>query len=379
MEILILTLIVYPYLIYPLILWILSKRRTKQQKNIKDIGSKKYSVTLLIAAYNEETVIKEKLDNALKLDLMGNNFEIVVGSDGSTDKTNEIVKAYSQKYPLIKLINYTDRAGKVNVINKSIAHCSGEIVILSDANAMYNAVAVINLLKHFSDSHVGCVAGEKRIKTTDNMISSNEGLYWKLESFIKKLEEKVSTVIGADGACYAIRKNLFMPLPQDTAVDDFLLSMKIVEQGYKIAYEKDAYSFEETGQTLQQELKRKIRIAAGNFYNLRFLKSFFSINLESFMFISHKFLRWISPIFFITLTVILLMNIDDIENKILFFILLLSYLIGVVGFFFQHCSITDNKIIKIITYFYLVVLAQLLGFIRFLKGTQKAIWETVRE
>ena len=191
MEILIITLIVYPYLIYPLILWILSKRRTKQQKNITDIGSKKYSVTLLIAAYNEETVIKEKLDNALKLDLMGNNFEIVVGSDGSTDKTNEIVKAYSQKYPLIKLINYTDRAGKVNVINKSIAHCSGEIVILSDANAMYNEAAVINLLKHFSDSHVGCVAGEKRIKTTDNMISSNEGLYWKLESFIKKLEEKI--------------------------------------------------------------------------------------------------------------------------------------------------------------------------------------------
>ena len=164
MEILIIILIVYPYLIYPLILWILSKRRTKQQKNIKDIGSEKYSVTLLIAAYNEETVIKEKLDNALKLDLMGNNFEIVVGSDGSTDKTNEIVKAYSQKYPLIKLINYTDRAGKVNVINKSIAYCSGEIVILSDANAMYNEAAVINILKHFSDSHVGCVAGEKRIK-----------------------------------------------------------------------------------------------------------------------------------------------------------------------------------------------------------------------
>ena len=223
------------------------------------------------------------------------------------------------------------------------------------------------------------VAGEKRIKTTDNMVSSNEGLYWKLESFIKKLEDKVSTVIGADGACYAIRRNLFMPLPQDTSVDDFLLSMKIVEQGYKIAYEKDAYSFEETGQTLQQELKRKIRIGAGNFYNLRFLKSFFHMSLESFMFLSHKFLRWISPIFFITLTVILLINIDDIENKILFFILLLSYLMGVVGFFFQHCLITDNKIIKIITYFYLVVLAQLLGFIRFLKGTQKAIWETVRE
>ena len=293
MEILIIILIVYPYLIYPLILWILSKRRTKQQKNIKDIGSEKYSVTLLIAAYNEETVIKEKLDNALKLDLMGNNFEIVVGSDGSTDKTNEIVKAYSQKYPLIKLINYTDRAGKVNVINKSIAYCSGEIVILSDANAMYNEAAVINILKHFSDSHVGCVAGEKRIKTTDNMVSSNEGLYWKLESFIKKLEDKVSTVIGADGACYAIRRNLFMPLPQDTSVDDFLLSMKIVEQGYKIAYEKDAYSFEETGQTLQQELKRKIRIGAGNFYNLRFLKSFFHMSLESFMFLSHKFLRWI--------------------------------------------------------------------------------------
>ena len=102
MEILIITLIVYPYLIYPLILWILSKRSPKQQKNITDIGSKKYSVTLLIAAYNEETVIKEKLDNALKLDLMGNKFEIVVGSDGSTDKTNEIVKAYSQKYPLYR-------------------------------------------------------------------------------------------------------------------------------------------------------------------------------------------------------------------------------------------------------------------------------------
>ena len=367
--------IIYPYVLYPLILYVIKKEDTPAEETEGSL-----SVSLYIAAYNEEGIIGEKLDNSLRLKTGNIPFEIVVGSDGSTDKTNEIVANYAYNHKNIRLLSFKERAGKVNVLNRGIPLCKGKIILLSDANAMYNEEWLVKLLRDVRDKEVGCVAGEKHIVKNGTMIGDNEGLYWKLESLIKELEAKVETVIGADGACYAIRKELFVPLPSDTSVDDFLLSMKIVEQGYQIAYEPNAFSIEEAGSTMKEELKRKVRIAAGNFYNLKLLTSFMRLDKKSWMFVSHKFLRWISPVLFILLTIVLAVEaFFSVIAGIIFVLLAISYLISYLKFQNIDNIITNNRISNIFSYFYLTVWAQLLGFIKYKRKEQGAVWDTLRQ
>ena len=367
--------IIYPYVLYPLILYVIKKEDTPAEETEGSL-----SVSLYIAAYNEEGIIGEKLDNSLRLKTGNIPFEIVVGSDGSTDKTNEIVANYAYNHKNIRLLSFKERAGKVNVLNRGIPLCKGKIILLSDANAMYNEECLVNLLRNFRNKKVGCVAGEKHIVKNGTMIGDNEGLYWKLESLIKELEAKVETVIGADGACYAIRKELFVLLPSDTSVDDFLLSMKIVEQGYQIAYEPNAFSIEEAGSTMKEELKRKVRIAAGNFYNLKLLTSFMRLDKKSWMFVSHKFLRWISPVLFILLTIVLAVEaFFSVIAGIIFVLLAISYLISYLKFQNIDNIITNNRISNIFSYLYLTVWAQLLGFIKYKRKEQGAVWDTLRQ
>lgn len=369
-------LIVYPYTVYPLILKFFPKYCAVNKKR-KFVG--KMSVTLFIAAFNEEKVIGKKLENSLELNSEGIDYEIFVGSDGSTDATNQIVRQYEKRYSNIRLLDFKERQGKVNVLNRGIPLCNGGIILLSDANAMYNSECLQRMVTHFRDSRVGCVAGEKRMLQTGEMISKNEGLYWKLESKIKRWESQVKTVIGADGACYAIRKSLFIQLPSNTSVDDFLLSMKIIEQGYRIVYEPDAYSVEEAGTTMQAEMKRKIRIASGNYYNLRFLKNFFKPSIVSWMFLSHKFLRWISPFLFIFLAIFL--GIAGTRNYLFlisFIVFIGSFIVAVINYTTDSSKLINNKFINFVTYFYLTVFSQLLGAFKCLLKTQESIWETIR-
>lgn len=378
--IILIMLIIHPYTTYPLFLYFVNK----VIKPTEDKLSLEYSptITLLVAAYNEEKVIGQKIENALGLKVLQEKIQIVIGSDGSNDKTNAIVRSYAQKYSNIKLLDYKQRRGKVNVINESIKHCDGDIIILSDANAMYNNEAICNIIPHFQDSKVGCVAGEKKmmLASKNDNIGQNEGLYWKLESFIKTAESQFDTVIGADGALYAIRKSLFQQLPENTSVDDFLLSMLIVKQGYKIEYEPNAYSYELSGQTLEVEFRRKVRIAAGNFFNLKFLTCFLGVSLRSFLFISHKFLRWISPFIFILLTILLVaMQRQNLVYQIIYISLLGSYIIAITGYYFRNGFLKNNKTFSFVTHFYLTVLAQLYGFIKFLNKSQKAFWDTARQ
>lgn len=375
-ALLLIFLIIYPYVIYPAILYVLPKNSVAMLKKLPEITN----ISLFIAAYNEEKVIKEKLNNSLALETANVNLEIIVASDGSTDATIAIVKEFENKYSNIKLLDFKERQGKVNVINRGLQFCKGEIILLSDANAMYNRECLQKILPHFQNEKCGCVAGEKRVKAMETDISKNEGLYWKLESKIKQLEAKVKTVIGADGACYAIRKKLFCKLPKDTAVDDFLLSMKIVEQGYNIEYEPEAYSYEESGSSLKQELNRKIRIAAGNFYNLCYLKRFFAADIVSFMFISHKLLRWISPALFLALSLVLtVLTLESLTAIILLFLLVITYIGALINYNYNINIFLSDKLSRLITYFYLTVYAQLIGFIKYLSGKQKAVWNTIRE
>lgn len=369
-------LILFPYVFYPLILTLLPKR---YKNSTNDETPKGITVSLYIAAYNEEKVIAEKIENSLALDATNCKFEIVIGSDGSTDRTNDIVKEYASKYSSVRLLNFAERAGKVNVLNRGVPQCHGDIVVLSDANAIYNLDVLQRILPHFQDESVGCVAGEKRIADGNGSIGNNEGLYWKIEAKIKSLEAMVETVIGADGACYAIRKKLFVQLPMDTAVDDFILSMKTVEQGYRIVYEPMAYSYEDTGSNVSQELERKVRIAAGNFRNLKELRSFLKTNLVSFMYISHKVLRWMSPLFFALLTIMLIVkSINSYVAFVFLIFLFLFYFIAYCKFINKYSVITESRFGNIISYFFITIWAQWLGYKKYKMGSQRAVWDPIR-
>ena len=368
-------LIIWPYAVYPLVLLVVSRRRP-----IGTSTEPVKSVSLLIAAYNEEEVIKEKLENSLALERGNFEFEIVVASDGSTDCTAELVRTYTKEYSFIRLLDFSERSGKVNALNKAVPQCKGDIVLLSDANAMYNPECLKYILPHFEDDLVGCVSGEKKILATDGAIAKNEGLYWRLESVIKRLESKTTSLIGADGACYAVRKSLFQSLPSETSVDDFLLSMRILESGHTVVYEPRAWSAEDPGQTAYDEFRRKRRIAAGNFYNLRFLHSFMRSDFLSFMFISHKLLRWISPLIFAVLTAALFFKAFSSETAwYAFLILLFSYTLPLLKYANVGVALTDRGPGRIITYFYLTVWAQYAGWKQYMAGTQKAVWDTVRQ
>ena len=372
-------LIAHPYVFYPASLVLLNCRQQHGQVQQAAEENCLPTISLLIAAYNEEKVIADKLVNAMKLDYPADKLEIVVGSDGSTDRTNEIVQAFASAQPQIKLLAYLHREGKVNVLNKAVQQCAGEIVVFSDANAFYNASALKHMAGHFANPEIGCVAGEKKMKIADDQdwIGENEGLYWKLESFIKRQESRLKTVIGADGAMYAIKKSLFTTLPRDTSVDDFLISMLIVLQGYRIVYEPRAFSCEAAGRSLAEELKRKVRIAAGNYYNLRYLQGLWGWNLLSYLFISHKLLRWASPFIFIALTLCLFVQAFNPVYAWLLALLLASYGIAALGYCCEQ-KLLKYRVVSLITHFYLAVYAQFSGWIKYCKGTQKAIWETIR-
>ena len=372
-------LIAHPYVFYPASLVLLNCRQQHGQVQQAAEENCLPTISLLIAAYNEEKVIADKLVNAMKLDYPADKLEIVVGSDGSTDRTNEIVQAFASAKFKIKLLAYLHREGKVNVLNKSVQQCAGEIVVFSDANAFYNAGALKHMAGHFANPEIGCVAGEKKMKIAGDQdwIGENEGLYWKLESFIKRQESRLKTVIGADGAMYAIKKSLFTTLPRDTSVDDFLISMLIVLQGYRIAYEPRAFSCEAAGRSLAEELKRKVRIAAGNYYNLRYLQGLWGWNLLSYLFISHKLLRWASPFIFIALTLCLFVQAFNPVYAWLLALLLASYGIAALGYCCEQ-QLLKYRVISLITHFYLAVYAQFCGWIKYCKGTQKAIWDTIR-
>jgi Glycosyltransferases, probably involved in cell wall biogenesis len=374
-------LFIFPYTIYPGFLLLFKAFFSKSSDKNIDISTYQPKVTILVAAYNEEQVIADKIKNCLALNYPSNKIEILIASDGSSDKTEKIVNQFASDNGNVKLLAYKIREGKVNVLNKAIFHCSGEIIFFSDANAMYNSNAIVNAVRHFNNPQVGCVAGEKRIvqNSNDNNVSGREGLYWKVESLIKSMESDLDTVIGADGALYAIRRELYEELPKNTSVDDFLESMLIVIKGYKIAYEPEAFSLESSGESSGKEFNRKVRIAAGNFYNLKYLTSFLKFNLRSFMFISHKLLRWISPFVLIFLTLLLVvLSIHSKPYQCLLLILLFTYLIGLMGVLFEKISLFRPKHFNFIGYFYLTVLSQLIGFIKFMDGSQKAIWEKMR-
>lgn len=335
------------------------------------------TVSFIIPCFNEITVLKEKVENCLKLDYPKEKLQIIFITDGSTDGS----EIFLERYPEIEVLHSPVRKGKSAAENRSVAFANGEIVIFSDANTLLPKNAVSSLVKHYINPSVGGVSGEKRIVQSgkENAAGAGEGFYWKYESMLKRFDARLLTVVGAAGELFSFRRHLFKPLEEDTILDDFVLSLRITQAGYRVLYDPAATATETASANSMEELKRKIRICAGGWQamgRLRSLFNFFSHPLLTFQYISHRVLRWtLAPLFMILIipaNVLLAMNNDFYTSILAFHILF--YLLASVGLIFEKKEVRI-KVFFIPYYFLMMNYAAIAGFLRYIKGSQSAVWE----
>jgi len=377
--------IIYTYVGYPVVLFLLSSisQMIRDFRFLLTRGERRSTlgesddwptVTLIISAYNEENIIDRRIRNSLELDYPRDKLEIIVASDGSTDATNDIVGSYSEHG--VKLINRPDRRGKVFVLNRTVPKAAHEIVVLSDANTMCEPDALRHLVSPFCNDNVGVVVGEMVLESA-NQEHKGESHYWRYEAILKLMENKLRAILGANGGFYAIRKELFVPVPDSTLNDDFVIPLKIVEKGYQQVYSTEARVTEKTAVDVGTEFARHKRIAAGNFQSIfmlwRLLNPF--RGYIAFTFVSHKIMRWCAPFFMIAAFAA---NIPLLAESlrcygVLFVLQLLFYGGAWLG------GQSDNPLLRKLCatqyYFVSMNIGMLQGFLNFLRGSQKVTWE----
>lgn len=287
---------IYVYIGYPLLLFILTKVCKPKTVSSAEITP---DVCMFVSCYNEEDVIEKKIQNCLELDYPQDKIRFVFISDGSEDQTDNIIKGFADKG--IQLIRQEGRLGKTSGLNLAMAQTESDIVVFSDANAMYDQQAIRKLVRNFNDPQVGYVVGAALYTDgSENAAASSENAYWEYEMAIKKMETKLHSVVGGDGAIYAIRRKLFITLERED-INDFVNPLQIIDQGYRGIFEPEARCFEETAGDFVKEGNRKERIVNRSFRGLMKVKSVmnpFKTGFFSLEVISHKLLRWLIPAFF---------------------------------------------------------------------------------
>ena len=331
--------VVYTYVGYGIVLYLLVfvKRLATKAKPLADITDDRLpEVTLMVCAYNEEDIIAEKMDNTRRLDYPSDRLHLVWVTDGSNDNTNVLLSAY----PEVKVIYFPERRGKAAALKHGIKEIDTEIVMMTDANTMLNPKAVREVARLMQDPKVGCVSGEKKVmaRSDSDEAAQGEGLYWKYESTLKRLDSELYSAMGAAGELCVIRRQLMTDIPDDTLLDDFIISMEIVKKGYKIAYTSNAYAMEYGSADLHEESKRKRRIAAGGLqscWRLRSLMNPLRHPVVAFQFVSHRVLRWtITPVCLfalVPLNTLLVLSGEDIVYTIIWILQILFYASAAAG------------------------------------------------
>ena len=378
------SIIAFAYAGYTLVLLILAgiKKMTSTRKNIPDVRYEPW-VTLFIPAYNEEEYIEHKMQNTLALDYPKDKLRVIWITDGSTDNSLQ----YLEKYPDITLFHEKERRGKIHAMNRGIRLIDSPIIIFTDANTMLNEKAVREIVSFFADDRVGCVAGEKRIRDAyrEKAVGAGEGLYWKYESLIKWLESETGSAVGAVGELFAIRRELYEDVKEDTLLDDFTISLKIADKGYQIKYAPLAWGIETASISVAEEMKRKVRIAAGGMQTLFRMTSLLNPlrhGLLTFKYLSHKVLRWTLVPFCFPLVLILNAAIlfqPNAPGFYLFFFCLqiLFYLLAIAGGLLHNVKL---RVKAVFAPYYLLVMnyAVIVGLFRFLTGNYSVNWQKAK-
>lgn len=373
--------IFYTFVGYALVVWILVK--IKQLFTQKEVYNRDFEpeVSLVVPCFNEAAVLQRKLQNCFELDYPSSKLHIIFITDGSDDGSNTILNAASG----ITLLHEHMRSGKSVAENRAMQFVKTPFVVFSDANTRLNKEAIREIVKHYSDEQVGAVAGEKRIvsKEQDSAPAAGEGFYWKYESYLKKLDSQLHSVVGGAGELISFRSELFTPLEDDTILDDFVQSMRITLRGYRVVYEPKAFAEETASATVKEELKRKVRISAGAWQAMTRLGKAFNPfhNLAiAFSFISHKVFRWtfapLALIILIPVNYYLFVSKHGIYEAI-FIAQGLFYMSTLLGWYFENKKV-HIKLVFIPYYFFMTNWCMYLGFFKFITGRQSAKWERVQ-
>lgn len=372
----------YTYFGYGILLYLLVKiKEVFCKRRLPELPEPLPEVTILIAAYNEEDVVRKKMENCRALDYPKDKLDIVWVTDGSTDNTCSLL--FDNYYDVV-CYHEPERRGKTAALNRVVKYMDTPLVIFTDANTMLNREAVKEIVRRFADPRVGCVAGEKRVEIqTARGATAGEGIYWKYESALKALDDRLYSAVGAAGELFAIRTELFEEMPDDTLLDDFILSLRIAQKGYKIAYCREAYAVETASVDMQEEEKRKIRISAGglqSIWRLRSLLNIFRYGTLSFQYISHRVLRWsLTPVMLFLLfplNVVLALSgsplyIALLAGQVVF------YLAGWQGYRLQRRNV-KNKWLFIPYYFLFMNVNVLRGYLYLSRRRGSGAWEKAK-
>jgi len=380
-------LIFYAYAGYPILVTLLSRFRRRPVYTLPGLPT----VTLLLAAYNEEKVMSQKMENSLLLDYPRDHLQILVADDGSTDQTTKIVKSYADRG--IQLVSYPDRMGKLSTLNRAVKKAKNQIILFSDSDNFFPPDTIQQIVKYFADPLVGAVSGGRNV-IGSNALGGAEGVYWKYEEFIKLQESRLSSCVGVAGDLLAIRSELYNPPPSHIINDDFYMALSIMKQGYRVVYAPEARSFHPVASSENGEMERRARMVAGRYQTMflawRMLP--FRNPVVLWQVISHKFLRPLVPF---AMIVMFLANLFALLQQgpwngpamfllappyaLIFLIMqLIFYFLGVLGKRYKFGGVL-GKILYLPTFLLNSNVAALLGFYRFLTDKQTVMWKKVRE
>lgn len=373
--------ILYSYLLYPVILRLLERQKDRSYRTYP--SSEFPFISILMAAYNEEKVIAQKLRSLMDSDYPANKVEILVGSDASSDLTNDILQEFKEKHDSLKLFLYKERKGKPGIINELAEKAQGEILLISDADVMLDRESLRELSSYFKDERTGLVDSRMVNSPDDGQgISRQEKFYISREVNIKHREGLIwGAMMGPFGGCYAVRKSLFRRVPDSFLVDDFYINMKVLEQGFHSISNLKALAYEHASSDSKEEFRRKKRISAGNFQNLaRFWPMIFHARKGiGFCFFSHKVIRWFVPFLgLFTLAVSLLLGMPAGTGSKFYLGLGMIQLLVLVTPVIDHIlRIIRIQIIplRFVSHFVMMNLALLAGFFRYLGGIKENVWK----
>ena len=372
---LLVAIIFYTYFGYPLVTLIVSLfvERKVARADIEP------SITFLITAYNEEKGIKAKLEDTIALDYPKDKLEILVASDASSDNTDNIVQGFQDKR--VRLFRVEGRVGKTETQNQAVKTAKGEIIIFSDATTKYEKSAIRKIVRNYADPQVGAVSGRYKYFDLNNTQTGTGSIaFWDYENFIKARQTRIRTITGCCGCIYSVRKNLYVKLPGDI-ISDLVEPLKILEQGYRIVFEPEALAYETTCQKSEEEFRMRVRVISRGMQGILYMKHLlnpFKYGFIAFQLISHKVLRWLIPLFLLTLyiTSILLLN-KNLLYKIAFLLQTLFYLSALIGFLMDFLT-KKVKIFSLPLYFCVLNIASAIALIKTSMKRKSVTWQTAR-